>query len=142
MKFYMRYGGMVLDKQLIVLINSLIKDNEALMVMYNKVIYMNRNIKIKSIFVDILKEKAAQKNQLINLIGNNSEEYNAIVEETNDTTLSNIIGYETNIQNTYLSIARYSNNSVISRDIQLIILSQNFTLQMLNHLHTSLFYNR
>lgn len=133
---------MVLDKQLIVLINSLIKDNEALMVMYNKVIYMNRNIKVKSIFVDILKEKAAQKNQLINLIGNNSEEYNAIVEETNDTTLSNIIGYETNIQNTYLSIARYSNNSGISRDIQLIILSQNFTLQMLNHLHTSLFYNR
>lgn len=133
---------MVLDKQLMVLINSLIKDNEALMGMYNKVIYMNRNIKVKSIFVDILKEKVAQKNQLINLIGNNSEEYNVIVEETNDTTLSNIIGYETNIQNTYLSIARYSNNSAISREIQLIILSQNFTLQMLNHLHTSLFYNR
>jgi hypothetical protein len=116
-----------------ILINSVLKDNEVLISQYKRIICNNNNIMLKSIIKDIVKEKLAQKKQLMELISSEVE-YIVTIDREDYLTISDVITYESNIQSTYFTILRSFDNTINVNSFSLIVLSQNFVLQMLNHL--------
>jgi hypothetical protein len=116
-----------------ILINSVLKDNEVLISQYKRIICNNNSIMLKSIIKDIVKEKLAQKKQLMELISSEVEDI-VTIDREDYLTISNVITYESNIQSTYFTILRSFDNTINVNSFSLIVLSQNFVLQMLNHL--------
>jgi hypothetical protein len=116
-----------------ILINSVLKDNEVLISQYKRIICNNNNTMLKSIVKDIVKEKLAQKKQLMELISSEVEDI-VTIDREDYLTISNVITYESNIQSTYFTILRSFDNTINVNSFSLIVLSQNFVLQMLNHL--------
>jgi hypothetical protein len=116
-----------------ILINSVLKDNEVLISQYKRIICNNNNIMLKSIIKDIVKEKLAQKKQLMELISSEVEDI-VTIDREDYLTISDVITYESNIQSTYFTILRSFDNTINVNSFSLIVLSQNFVLQMLNHL--------